>query len=106
MSAIDVIRDFITSNPFFDQDFLIVRVQDSNNNFGCVKISPIVENDERGFLFELYSCQDIKTLGDFITQSQEFSIELRFLEPYKILVVQVQRLDRLPMVIYGESPNA
>jgi hypothetical protein len=106
MNALDTIRAFITDNLFMGDDFLVVRAQDQTGNFFCVKISPTTnKKQERGLLFEKYTCDDIRTLNDFVEKRQEFDAELDFLKSLNIIVVQFQRDGLKPIVIFGEWEN-
>jgi hypothetical protein len=106
MNALDTIRAFITDNLFMGDDFLVVRAQDQTGNFLCVKISPTMnKRQERGLLFEKYTCDDIRTLNDFVEKTQEFDAELNFLKSLNIIVVQFQRDGLKPIVIFGEWEN-
>jgi hypothetical protein len=106
MNALDTIRAFITDNLFMGDDFLVVRAQDQTGDFFCVKISPILnKKKERGLLFEKYTCEDIRTLNDFMEKSEEFNADLDFLKSLNIIVVQFQRDGLRPVVIFGEWEN-
>jgi hypothetical protein len=105
MNALDTIRAFITDNLFMGDDFLVVRAQDQTGDFFCVKISPITQRKERGLLFEKYTCEDIRTLNDFMEKSEEFNADLDFLKSLNIIVVQFQRDGLRPVVIFGEWEN-
>jgi hypothetical protein len=104
--ALIELRDFVTNNPFIiGTDFVVVRAQDNNQDFWCVKISPI-ENDqqERGFLFEKFTCEDVRTLNEFIESQEEFDAQFAFLQNLEILVVQFFREGMDPYVIFGDWP--
>jgi hypothetical protein len=64
-----------------------------------MKLSPSQE-DERSFLFEKYTCEDIKTLKDFMTSTTEYDDSLEALKGYQVLMVQVKKDDLDPIVIY------
>ncbi len=95
-----VIRNFITNNLFMNDDFLVIRLKDQENHFFCIKLSPANENNTRSFLFEKYTCEDVKTLNDFVSSTIEYDDELEALKNYQILVVQLKKDDIDPIVIY------
>ncbi len=106
MNAQDTIRVFIRDNLFMGDDFLVVRAQDQYGNFFCVKISPITnKKQERGLSFEKYTCDDIRTLNDFVEKKEEFNADLHFLKDLNVIVVQFQRDGLKPIVIFGEWEN-